>query len=210
LLICYRKSQIAIEYCYRYRVNQPEGHVFWVHSVSFARFDQAYREIARKLKIRSFEDPEVDILRLVVESLSGNANYPWLMVLDNADDQEIFFDSSSRTLRSRALINYLPRSSKGSVLITTRDKRVGDRLVDREKSIIVLPFEADDAKHLLRTKLSNNIDWNEEESMELLETLHYLPLAITQAAASVPCTLSEFTTRRLRYERFVGTGLLRP
>jgi tetratricopeptide (TPR) repeat protein len=113
------------------------------------------------------------------------------MVLDNADDQEIFFDASAQTgqqggqQRSIALVNYLPRSSSGSIIITTRNKQVGHRLANREMPTTIFPFQAEDARQLLRTKIPRDIDWSEEESMELLEILHYLPLAITQAAGYI-------------------------
>jgi len=113
------------------------------------------------------------------------------MVLDNADDQEIFFDASAQTgqqggqQRSIALVNYLPRSSSGSIIITTRNKQVGHRLANREMPTTIFPFQAEDARQLLRTKIPKDIDWSEEESMELLEILHYLPLAITQAAGYI-------------------------
>lgn len=42
-----RKSQIAIEAAYRYKETKP-GLVFWVHASTMQRFDQGYREIARR------------------------------------------------------------------------------------------------------------------------------------------------------------------
>jgi len=43
-LFLYRKSQLAIEYCYRFCERSPEASVFWLHGSS-DRFLQAYREI---------------------------------------------------------------------------------------------------------------------------------------------------------------------
>ncbi len=114
------------------------------------------------------------------------------MVLDNADDKEVLFGANAQTpsRQSRgqelaALIDYIPRSSIGSTLITTRDRRVGERLMNREKPVAVVPFEVADAKQLLRNKLPKNDEWDEAASMELLENLNFLPLAITQAAAYI-------------------------
>lgn len=186
------KSQIAIEYCYRYKDEEPEGQVFWVHGSSITRFDQAYSEIARKLQLPGFGDPNVDIRRAVCEWLSDGENGPWLFVLDNVDDQEVLFEGSSlKSLGQQGeqhlaeLVKSLPRSSNGCMLVTTRDSRIGKRFGNRGKPIEVLPFDVEDAGRLLRYKLPNNIDWDEAECIELLDHLHHLPLAITQAAAYI-------------------------
>src|SRR5271163_4077680 len=84
-----------------------------------------------------------------------------------------------------ALVDFLPRSLNGLMLITTRDRRVGERLANREKPIAVLPFGMHDAECLLRSKLPDSHEWNKAESMELLEALEFLPLAITQAVAYI-------------------------
>ena len=141
------------------------------------------------MNIPETKDPKVDFLQLVAESLS-NSEYPWLMVLDNADDQEICFDSSSRTSQdgqspSKALVNYIPRNLRDSILITTRDRRVPNRLANGQEPIDVGYFEAEDAKKLLQSRLLSGTDCNEQEIIELVETLDYIPLAITQAAAYI-------------------------
>ena len=65
-----RKSQIAIEYAYRFVENNPQSHVFWVYAASAARFDQAYKDIARKMKLPRVDDPDVDVCELVSNWLS--------------------------------------------------------------------------------------------------------------------------------------------
>src|SRR5436190_18408704 len=91
LTCLYRKSQIAIEYCYRFQYQHPESHVFWIHASTVSRMDQAYKNIARRLCLPGWNDPKIDIFQLVSEWLSDDAHGPWLLVLDNADDMEIFF-----------------------------------------------------------------------------------------------------------------------
>ena len=147
-----------------------------------ARFHQAYEEIARRLGLH--EGPNTDTLQRVSEWLSDEDKGQWLLVLDNADDQDVLF---SRRVQgsSKALVDYLPRSSNGSILITTRDKRVGQRLTSKDHLIVVSSFETEDARQLLRNKLPKEAECDEGEIKELFETLHYLPLAITQAAAYI-------------------------
>jgi hypothetical protein len=74
--------------------------------------------------------------------------------LDNADDMEIFFGAKSHpssvgSEQTAPLVNYLPHSTNDSVLITTRDKRVGERLTSREKAIMILPMIEQEAERLL-------------------------------------------------------------
>jgi tetratricopeptide (TPR) repeat protein len=122
--------------------------------------------------------------------LNNDANGPWLFVLDNADSIENFFGSSSHTSSGETrqlpmvLVNYLPQSSKGAMIITTRDRRIGAGLVGRENPIAVLPFGMEDAKCLLQKTLGDD-EIKDEESMALLEALDFLPLAITQAASFI-------------------------
>ena len=153
----YRKSQIAIQYCYRYKSEQPHGHVFWVHCGSVARFDQGYKEIARKLNLPGLHDQAVDIVKSVCDWLSDDGNGPWFLILDNADDKEIFFGPSSNSQPQDGLQQQLgplarliPRSLHGLTLITTRDRRVGERLAERDRPITVLPLEVEDAEDMLR------------------------------------------------------------
>ena len=193
------KSQIAIQYCYQYRSRQLDSHVFWVHCGSIARFDQGYREIARKLELPGIQDPGMDVVKTVFDWLSDEDNGPWLLVLDNADNQEIFFGSGNRSTQQDILkeqlgrlVQYLPRSVRGSTLITTRDRRVGERFAERDKPIIVLPLETEDAESMLLSRLLGHLDWTEEEEeeekeevLELLDSLQNLPLAIAQAASYI-------------------------
>ena len=152
--------------------------------------DQAYKDIARKLCLPGWNDPSVDTFQLVSAWLSNDAYGHWLLVLDSADDTEVFFStksdpSSVGSEQTAPLVNYLPRSPNGSTLITTRDKRVGERLTNREKTIVVLPMAGQEAERLLWSKVAQEGSLDKTKSSELLELLGYLPLAITQAAAFI-------------------------
>ena len=141
--------------------------MFWIHCGNFARFYQAYEDIARKLGLP--EDSKASPLQRVAEWLSDEDKCHWLILLDNADDEDILF--KHRLLgSSKSLVDYLPRSPHGSIAITTRDKRIGLRLAGANNIIEVSPFGTEDAKQLLRSKM-------------VAETEDYLPLAITEAAA---------------------------
>ena len=111
------------------------------------------------------------------------------MVLDNADDLDMFFTKPNSTATdsegTRPLAYYLPQSSKGSMLITTRDERVGGRLAGRHACIVVEPMSAQEAQELLANGRTDSDRSDLEVSTTLLEALEYLPLAITQAAAFI-------------------------
>ncbi|KUJ20834.1 uncharacterized protein LY89DRAFT_682496 [Mollisia scopiformis] len=85
------KSQIAIEHAYRVRKHNPQTAVFWIHASTKIRFEQAYQEIADRLELPGRDDPKVNVLRLVYNWLSSEANGHWLIILDNVDDGSVFF-----------------------------------------------------------------------------------------------------------------------
>lgn len=78
---------------------------------------------------------------------------------------------------SKPLAYYLPKSTKGSVLVTTRDTRVGQRLAGREKALEGLPMTAQDSKDLLQSRIAEE-DWDDVDATRLIEELTYLPLVV--------------------------------
>jgi hypothetical protein len=148
--------------------------------------DQAYRDISIALDLPGGDDAKTNIFNLVCDWFSNEKNGPWLIVLDNADDAETFFTARPMAGGKHAtLYDCLPRSSQGKILITTRDKRVGERLSFGETTIIVPTLNAAQARTMLSSKLHLPLDASSEEVNMLLATLDYLPLAITQAAAYI-------------------------
>src|SRR5271168_2570810 len=85
------KSQIAIEFAYRFHEKHPQSHIFWVFAANYARFDQAYQDISNKLNIPGRDDPQADKLKLVLDWLSDKSHGQWLLILDNADNRSLFF-----------------------------------------------------------------------------------------------------------------------
>lgn len=191
LTVMNRKSQIAIEYAYRFQQSHPQSHVFWVYAATSTRFYDAYKDIARRLKLPGHKDNAIDTGRLVLDWLD-DWDSQWLMILDNADDVGLFFPShhgkpSSREISApkTPLINYLPTrlSSKKSLLITTRREGLGEDLSHGEECIKVPPFDVHEARFLLQHRSRNQASGHDlPESTRLLDILGYIPLAITQAA----------------------------
>jgi hypothetical protein len=189
LVLASRKSQIAIEYCYRFRKRYPQSSIIWIHASTVERIDQAYKEIARKAQLSGWDNPKTNKLALVADWLNQDETGHWLVILDNADDADVLFnatpDLASKGYEEKPIASYIPHSTEGSILITTRDRRVGERLANRVKAINLPPFTVQEARDLLES-LMGKIDIGEEEDVkELLDTLAYLPLAISQAAAFI-------------------------
>jgi tetratricopeptide (TPR) repeat protein len=187
-----RKSQIAVEFAYRFRDRHPEAHVLWVYAANETRFIQAYRETAQKLQLPGREDPQVDVCKLVCEWLNETENVPWLMILDNADRTANFLPMEDETMVQRSAVStymagYLPTRFNHSqfLLITTRRRDIGEYLSHGRPCIDVGPLLAQEAGDLLRTKVRVVDSSNMPEVDNLVEILGRIPLAITQAAAFI-------------------------
>ena len=153
--------------------------VFWVHAGNAARFIESYKRIASEFQISGRDDPNADVLQLVKDWLEAKYECRWLMILDNVDDRNTFFETYTHA--GKALREYVPQSSKGSILYTTRNMDIGIDLALNRSPITVPSMDAQEALTLLGQRIRAGSA--ETEQLDLLEQLVYLPLAISQAAA---------------------------
>ncbi|KAI1374708.1 hypothetical protein F4677DRAFT_455383 [Hypoxylon crocopeplum] len=174
------KTQVALQWAYWVKDNQPDYSIFWVPAQSNGSFEQAYTGIARQLDIRSEKGEEMkeSVRRYLNSEVAGK----WLLVVDNADDYDLFFGSSHNP---GGLNEYLPTNDNGLVLFTTRWRDValaaaGSDVIDLHE---MSQEEATD--FLEKTLIRKQLLQNETSIKELLQKLTYLPLAITQAAAYI-------------------------
>jgi hypothetical protein len=112
------------------------------------------------------------------------------MVLDNIDDTETFFPSQQQGQEGVpvSLEAYLPQSSNGSILITSRNKEAAASLAGGYKAVKeVLAMDEDQGVQLLHNKLlEDKLDTaGKDSTAELVRALDCMPLAITQAAAYI-------------------------
>ena len=185
-----RKSQIAIEYAYRFQQSQPQSHVFWVYAASYDTFLQACHDIARSLKFPAYDDPKTDPCELVSKWLNEEG-HSWLMILDNADNAKLFFPSAESdspdtgTQTQKPLNDYLPSilNAQKSLFVTTRSRHVGQDLAHGQACVEVPPFSFQEATDLLQLKAKGAVDPRDSSIQKLLDVLGCIPLAITQAAA---------------------------
>lgn len=181
-----RKSQIAIEYCYRFRDMHPASNVFWVHASTAERFEQAYKDIARRGRLPGWDDHIINVLEIVADWLISDEL--WLMIIDNTDDKDVLFDqrltTASRRLGAQdtdvSLSTYLLQiSRRGSILITSRNTNTIFRLVNVIESIIkILYISGEDIVVLLCNKLPNH-RLDKVDKADLIKLLDHLPLTIT-------------------------------
>ncbi|KAH8196988.1 hypothetical protein TruAng_008847 [Truncatella angustata] len=172
------KTQIALYFAHRVKEKRPEYSIFWVPIISGSSAEQAYIEMAKKLGVRKKNDDE-DIKELVCQFLSTEEAGRWLLVVDNADNQELVFGSAE----GPGIEDFLPRSDYGLVLLTTRSRQVAEEFAQAD-IIDVEQMGREEAMHLLEKSLTQKqILQDEVLVIELLAYLTYLPLAITQAAA---------------------------
>jgi hypothetical protein len=177
------KTQVALQLAYWAKKHRPEYSIFWVPALSGASFEQAYTEMARKLPLQkdsADEDPKDSVRRY----LSSEAAGPWLLVVDNADDMDILFDSSDMP---GGLEEYLPVSEDGLVLFTTRSREVAVSVAGND-IIELLEMDPQEAANYLEKSLIRSNEAGKAEKADLLKELTHLPLAITQAAAFLNTT----------------------
>lgn len=182
------KTQVALAYVYWVRNTLPDTAVFWVHASSAERFRQGYIAIAKAYKIPGYDDLEANVLQLVKIWLETKLRTRWLMIIDNADDIRTFFQQSPEDgLRPESkddVHRYIPECSHGTVLITTRNKKVGVKLAPGKSPISVGPMDDGESYSFLR-KILDDEEISTEKTTALACRLKYLPLALAQAVAFV-------------------------
>ncbi|KAH7146098.1 hypothetical protein EDB81DRAFT_856613 [Dactylonectria macrodidyma] len=150
----------------------PTVSIFWVHASSAERFRQAFASIAQEYQIPGYAEPKVDVLLLVKGWLEKKGHGEWLMVIDNADDAQLFFGQSADTAISSA-------ESKDE-----RNLQVGVRLTKGQQPIEVLRMTEDESEQLLRVRLKG-ISAASADLLMLSSQLEHLPLALAQGAAFI-------------------------
>ncbi len=196
------KTQIAVEYAYRYRDHYQA--VFWVTASTRDVLSADFVMLAALLGLPEQHEQDQDIvLRAVKRWLTTHTH--WLLILDNVDNPEM-------------IVDFLPMHSSGDVLLTTRLQALGAVA----QSIEVEKMGLDEGVMFLlrRTKViapGTSLDQTMKEDLaqatEIVVALDGLPLALDQAGAYIeetrcglPQYLNLYGTRRkellLRRGRF--------
>lgn len=152
--------------------------MFWLHASSMSRVNKACLEIAKIVKIPGCDDPKSNKLELVKEWLESPQSGKWLLLVDNADDFDLFFGS-------RQLARSLPRSNDGAIVMTTRDAKIGMEFA-KSSRISLQALTMQESMELVDARLSaGDVDSSEDELRELSEELCGIPLALVQASSFI-------------------------
>ncbi len=190
MLIRHRKTQVALAYVYWLQETWQEISVFWIHASNAERFRQAFTSIAEECQIPGYDDPKIDVLPLVRRWLENKDRGQWLMVLDNADNAQLFFPPPQEPPKMGSvnqeddLGQYIPECPHGSILVTTRNKQAGLKLAKGNPPIEIGAMAENDSEQLLRVNLGRE-DIASSELLALSSRLDHLPLALAQAAAFI-------------------------
>lgn len=200
-----RKTQIALEYCHRQKEKSPGKHIFWVFAGTSERFKSDYSSIATGLAIPGHDDPVIDRVKLVKEFLETPGASPWIMVVDNADDLELFesdiVEAGPNSTSHPRLLDNIPENQSGTVLFTTRNKSNALALTRQVVVYNVGAMGEVDSLALLDDSL-NGEGRDRENWTVLLEALEHHPLAIVQASSYIrENTLSASDYIELLYEQ---------
>ena len=178
------KTQLAIEYAYRYQ--GAYSAVFWVRASSREMLAADFIALAHLLQLPGREaQDQMSIVGEVKSWLMQQAG--WLLILDNVDDLSL-------------VTGFLPTNSEGHILITTRAQamgRVAESLAVEELSVeegMLLLLRR--AKLLAADQPLDQVSHDLRVQAEpIIRALDGLPLALDQAGAYIEetrCSLSEY------------------
>ncbi|KAK4679477.1 hypothetical protein QC764_0035160 [Podospora pseudoanserina] len=146
------KTHVAVEYAYRYCIENPGAHIHWIDASSAEQFEFSYKRIADGLqfRLRDANSPQ-DVVRDVCHALKKSTDSQWLMVVDGLDD-----DASLNWIKDgtpndeRTLWDFIPRGRHSTVLVTTREARLARRFAGKPQFVIdVAPLSGKDAAFMI-------------------------------------------------------------
>ena len=180
------KTQTAVEYAYRYR--DEYAAVLWVKAETREALTSDFVVLAQLLELPQKDAQEQDVVVAAVKRwLESNDN--WLLILDNADDLAI-------------ARQFLPTTSKGHVLLTTRARNTGavaecieiDDMEPDEGALFLLRRAQVITKDAPLTVATTD---DQATAKAIATALGGLPLALDQAGAFIaetPSSLTEYLT----------------
>ena len=133
------KSQIALEHAYTRRDLDSSLSVFWINASSALFFEQDFLQIGRLAKVHGPNGSNGDPRNLIRGWLNKDASRRWLLIVDNADDANIMFRAwtANQQMVLKRVYEFFPQSPRGSVLFTTRNKKVGVKFATAASVVLV-------------------------------------------------------------------------
>ncbi|KAL8928060.1 MAG: hypothetical protein Q9172_001115 [Xanthocarpia lactea] len=160
--------------------NRSNTSVFWIHAGTAERMKGGSRDIAKKVGIPGCDDPNVDILGKVKEWLESEASGRWLLIYDNVDDIDLMYGEGRGRLAA-----YFPRSNRGSIIMTTRNRQIGIKFATAKYVVSLSALDLNESITLMATKLGDEESERRPDLVRLAEALGGVPLALVQAASFI-------------------------
>jgi tetratricopeptide (TPR) repeat protein len=200
------KSQLALEVAHRARQYNTDCAVFWIDASHKDSLYQSYASVAQKLSIPGWNDSDLaDMKQVIKHCVAELRERQCLLVFDNVDDITLLSGSSS-TVDATGLADYLPQSTRCSVIFTTTSTKVAETLAP-QNVIALHELTADTALRMLQNSLSRPLSpMEQQQSVLLLRELLYLPIAIVHAAACMSAsemTVQEYATQLDKHKSVV-------
>ncbi|KAI5788555.1 hypothetical protein FPQ18DRAFT_392030 [Pyronema domesticum] len=200
------KTQDVLNFIYEYENERP---VFWIHTGSVTQFEADCQKLGSLAKIPGHDDTKQNLGLIVKQWLEGPQSGDWILVLDNADNMLDFYPIAPKSTASKesdtvsiahdGIAKFIPRGSKGTIIVTTRDREVARNLANQ--NVIIKPeLHPEQAIELFYRHCPNAEDTADDTStalQRLLKELQYLPLAIVQVAAYLDLNRSISTSKYL-------------
>ncbi|XP_053406876.1 uncharacterized protein LOC128559415 [Mercenaria mercenaria] len=182
------KTTLSVEYAWTFQSFYPGG-VFWMSAETTEALEDSVQRLA--IDTNTVGKNAKETLTKTLKLMSSIQDR-WLLVIDNADIEEI------RGSMKELLLGSWKRKSKGHIIITSRREaeEAGEEFNVKLKDCITLDVLTKHESVYFMTIRSGCKNDKNDDSLELLiEELGGLPLALEQAAAHIKtlhCTFKEY------------------
>ncbi|KAL2676526.1 hypothetical protein Neosp_010287 [[Neocosmospora] mangrovei] len=177
-----QKSQMALQFAEKMHQKDHNCSVFWIDGSSKTMVEHSFRCLADTLQLPGRYNPKANHLALVSDWLNKEEAGPWVMILDNVEENA-FGEKDDDTW----LAEFLSSRRTGCLIATTSSQAFAEGLSVLPKAIHEVD-EMSDAQAMRlfrgkinRTQLEDSYDAN--EARKLVRALDHCPLAISIAAA---------------------------
>lgn len=184
------KTQLALEYAYRYR--KSYRNIFWADAASFQTLFEAFVQFASLLHLlEKDKHDQRHIIAAVKQWLTEHKE--WLLILDNLEQLDL-------------IATFVPPKRRGAVLFTTRrfvtepaaQAMIVESMSEEEGSLLLLRR----AKRLLPSDTLENASLKDITlTCSLVRSLGGLPLALDQAGAYILETGSDLSNYQSLLQR---------
>lgn len=194
------KTHLARQYVFEHREKFPGG-VFWLRAKSETELAANYWEIACKAALRKHDgesNSSEEFIKTVRKWL--NNRHDWLMVLDGINF-------------TPGLQKFIPDNTNTSLIYTSTERSAAGNYLWMSPQLITLQrLKATDAQHLFLLELEKKEPYSKEDlknSMELVQSMEYLPVVIHMVAQRLKLTdehLGKFARSYASEPRLRGLG----